>query len=54
MNGETKVWSVLHVPDKEEEDARRLHREIERLKKERIAHTNRIMHNANSFCGNLI
>jgi len=42
MNGETKVWSVLHVPGQEDEDARRLHREIERLKKERTAHTNRI------------
>ena len=42
MNGETKVWSVLHVPGEEDEDARRLHREIERLKKERTAHTNRI------------
>jgi len=42
MNGETKAWSVLHVPGKEEEDARRLHRETERLKKERTSHTNRI------------
>ena len=42
MNGETKLWSVLHVPEKEDEDARRLHREMGRLKKERTAHTNRI------------
>jgi transposase len=42
MNGETKVWSVLHVPEEEDEDARRLHREIQRLKKERTGHTNRI------------
>jgi transposase len=42
FNGETKLWSVLRVPEKEDEDARRLHREIERLKKERTAHTNRI------------
>lgn len=42
LNGETKVWSVLHVPEEQDEDGRRLHREIERLKKERTAHTNRI------------
>ena len=42
INGETKLWSVLRVPQKDHEDARRLHREIERLKKERTAHTNRI------------
>jgi transposase len=42
MNGETKLWSVLRVPEKDDEDARRLHRETERLKKERTAHTNRI------------
>src|SRR6056297_81621 len=42
LNGEQKLWSVLYVPDVEEEDARRLNREIERLKKERTTHTNRI------------
>lgn len=42
FNGETKLWSVLHVPEAQDEDARRLHREIDRLKKERTAHTNRI------------
>lgn len=42
MNGESKLWSVLHVPEAEDEDVRRLNREIERLKKERTAHTNRI------------
>ncbi len=42
INGETKLWSVLHVPTPEEEDIRRLNREAERLKKERAAHTNRI------------
>jgi len=42
INGETKLWSVLRVPEKEDEDARRLHRETARLKKERTAHTNRI------------
>lgn len=42
LHGETKLWSVLHVPDVDQEDARRLDREIERLKKEKSAHTNRI------------
>jgi transposase len=40
--GEARVWSVLHEPTPEDEDARRLHRELERLARERIAHTNRI------------
>ena len=42
LNGEPKLWSVLHVPNLEKEDLRRLDREIERLKKERTSHTNRI------------
>jgi transposase len=41
-HGEKRVWSVVHVPSVEEEDARRLHRELERLKKERTGHRNRI------------
>jgi len=41
-NGEQKLWSVLHVPGVEDEDMRRLNREVRRLKKERTAHTNRI------------
>ena len=48
--GERSVWSVLHEPTAQEEDARRTHREVARLMHERIAHTNRIgsllvMHN---------
>jgi len=35
-------WSVVRVPSIEEEDARRLHRELERLKRERLAHRARI------------
>ena len=42
INGEQKLWSVLHVPGVKDEDARRLNREVSRLKKERTAHTNRI------------
>lgn len=42
VNGEQKLWSVLHVPNSEQEDARRINREIQRLKKERTAHTNRM------------
>ena len=41
-HGEQRVWSVVHVPSVEEEDARRLHRELERLKKERTGHRNRL------------
>jgi len=37
-----RVWSVLHEPTAADEDARRAHRELERLMHERIAHTNRI------------
>ena len=37
-----RVWSVLREPTPEEEDARRTHRELQRLTHERIAHTNRI------------
>jgi transposase len=40
--GEQQVWSVVHVPAPEAEDARRPHREIQRLSKERTAHSNRI------------
>jgi transposase len=36
--GERGGWSVVHVPSPEEEDARHLHRELERLKRERLAH----------------
>src|SRR5438445_1087021 len=37
-----RVWSVLHEPTPEDEDARRSHRELARLTQERTAHTNRI------------
>lgn len=40
--GEKKLWSIARVPSHDEEDARRLHRELERLKKERTSHRNRI------------
>jgi transposase len=40
--GEKDVWSVVRVPSVEQEDGRRLHRERERLQKERTAHRNRI------------
>lgn len=40
--GERDVWSVVRVPSVEDEDERRLHRERERLGKERTAHINRI------------
>jgi transposase len=40
--GERKVWSVVRVPEADQEDARRMNRERERLLKERTGHTNRI------------
>ena len=40
--GETKVWSVVHVPQMEEEDQRQLHRELMALKRERTHHINRM------------
>jgi transposase len=40
--GEARVWRVVRVPSVAEEDARRVHREVERLKCERTAHGNRI------------
>jgi transposase len=48
--GEQRVWGVVRVPTVEQEDARRLHRELERLKKERNGHVSRmdslaILHN---------
>jgi transposase len=42
VGGEKRVWGVVRVPTEEQEDARRLHRELERLKKERNAHVNRM------------
>jgi transposase len=42
LRGEPKVWSVVRVPSIEEEDARRLHRERDRLIDERNQHANRI------------
>jgi transposase len=40
--GERRMWSVVRVPTPEAEDARRAHRELGRLGKERTAHINRI------------
>ncbi len=42
LRGEPKVVSVVRVPSVAEEDARRLHRERDRLVKERVRHVNRI------------
>jgi transposase len=43
LRGEPKVWSAVRVPSVAEEDARRLHRERDRLVLERVQHVNRIM-----------
>jgi len=40
--GERQVFRVLHVPSVEEEESRRPHRELGRLKKERTSLTNRM------------
>lgn len=40
--GEKGVFSVVRVPSRKDEDERRTHREVERLQKERTAHSNRI------------
>lgn len=40
--GERKVFGVAHAPPPEQEDARQAARELESLKQERTAHTNRI------------
>lgn len=42
LNGEKRTFAVVHVPSAEEEDIRRVNREIKRLQKERTSHTNRI------------
>lgn len=42
VRGERRLWQVVRVPTVDEEDARRPHRERERLKRERNAHLNRI------------
>jgi transposase len=41
-HGGERVWSVLHEPTPQDEDARRTHRELARLTHERRSHTNRI------------
>lgn len=40
--GERRMWAVARIPTPEQEDDRRLHRELERLRHERTAHTNRV------------
>jgi transposase len=40
--GETEVWSTVEVPDPADEDQRHLHRELDQLRRERTAHSNRV------------
>jgi len=40
--GERDVWGVVRVPTVEEEDGRQLHRELEELRQEQTAHSNRM------------
>ena len=41
--GETGMWAIINVPSREDEDERRIHRELERLTKEKTQHENRIL-----------
>jgi transposase len=41
-SGERKIWRMVHVPSRQAEDARQLHRELLALKTERTRHINRI------------
>lgn len=41
--GEKDIWRVVRIPTEEQEDRRRLHRELERLKKERTQHRARML-----------
>lgn len=41
-DGEKGLWSIVHVPSMDDEDARHLNRELNNLKKERTIHRNRI------------
>ena len=41
--GEKDVWSIVRVPTEEQEDDRRDHRSLERLKKERTQHRARVL-----------
>jgi transposase len=41
--GEKDVWRVVRIPTEEQEDQRRLYRELERLKKERTQHRSRML-----------
>jgi transposase len=40
--GEDEVWSVVHEPSVQQEDERRVHRELQTLRRECTRHTNRI------------
>ena len=42
LSGDRGVWSVVRIPSADAEDGRMLHREHERLSKERTRHLNRI------------
>jgi transposase len=42
VGGEKRTWRVVRVPSVQQEDERRVHREVERLKRERTAHVNRM------------
>lgn len=41
--GEKDAWKVVRVPSEEQEDKRRLHRDLERLRKEKTQHRARVL-----------
>jgi transposase len=54
LRGEPKEWSVVLVPSVAEEDARRLHRERDRLVLERVQHVNASRGFARSMASTII
>jgi transposase len=40
--GERRLWAIARIPSPEQEDERRVHRELGRLRQERTAHSNRV------------
>lgn len=42
LHNEKKLWRLVAVPTEDQEDERRVHREFERIHRERVSHLNRI------------
>nr|WP_233889941.1 hypothetical protein [Paraburkholderia flagellata] len=48
--GKRRVWAVARIPTPEQEDERRVHRELDRLRQERTAHSNRMRSRRPAAC----